>query len=494
MTSRLAPVFVAMIVWAASVGTARAQAVSSDEHARRLAAAVEARKVAQAAKTREAFAACGQAYLAAYNADPLWAHGDELLWTAGWCFEDAQSLGPSIVLYEMVAKYYPRSVLAARALGRVGRVYADLAMFDRAADRLERYATTYPGELDAYLALEDAIRYRAGLGERDKRIELTSFYVKTFGAQRPHRAAAVFYALTEVYANEVERQISHLKEYLRRFQLTTAEQIIALARLGELVWTRACPMTTSDGLCVAERRPPASGDCGSAMPPVTYAVVKRGTRDRRQALAYFQAAIDLQQQQHETNLEARQASASARRALADDALEHALPVTAPNGLAIASQDPSLRSRQRAAVDRWLADRRRAVDKAVAAYRAGGAMHTGVPHIDAAATHVAQYRTARATELLWHAVTTVRLPGNAESACPILLDLVRPLREQTMDAYRACAANAVEAGGQTPAVMVCLRAREAWGLPDDPPQRERVAEPTWGGGVIVVEPPLTHTPW
>ena len=489
MTSRLVVVIVAMIL-GAPAGSASAQPVNPDEHARLLAAAHEAGKAAEAAKTREALHACGMAYLAAYNGDPTWANGDELLWHAGSCFSDALSVGPATLMYQMLHKYYPRSAFSRMAVGRLGRVYAKVALFGRAAEELEKYARLYAGEKDAPDALRDAIRYRAGLGERDKWIELTSYYVRTFGAQKTRDAAELVYALTDAYADEVELQLAYLKDYLRRFQLNTAERIIALTRLGDLRWTRACRVPSRDGLCVAERQPRAVGRCGSAIPDIEYEVVKRGGFDRKPALAYYQEAIALQRREGGAlGIEAEQALARAQLALADDALEHALPVSVPKGLEITSKNLGIRLRQRDAVARWLANQQRAVDKALAAYR-----DSATTHADAAATHAALYRTARATELLWHAVATVRLTQDAESACPILVDLVQPLRKQTLDAYGACAAKATEVGGHVPEVLLCLRAREAWNPLDYPPQRERVAEPTWGGGVIVVEPPLTHTPW
>ena len=150
-------------------------------------------------KDFEALNRCGEAFLAIYNRDPLAKDNDEVLYNAGDCFERARSLDAAIRMYNLLERYYPKSRVTARALARLGKVYGDVALYAKAADKLEQYAKRYAGERDAYDALNDAVLYRKGIGDDDKAIEDTKYFVKTFGKTRPTEAANAAFSLIDIY-------------------------------------------------------------------------------------------------------------------------------------------------------------------------------------------------------------------------------------------------------------------------------------------------------
>jgi hypothetical protein len=93
--------------------------------------------------------------------------------TASYCtavlLERANREDDAIAAYEAVRRAFPRGPDARRATRRVGRLYAREGRLALAADRLEDYADRYAAERDSVEALEDAIAFRAALGDDTRR-------------------------------------------------------------------------------------------------------------------------------------------------------------------------------------------------------------------------------------------------------------------------------------------------------------------------------------
>ena len=90
-------------------------------------------------------------------------------------------------MFNLLEKYYPNSKITARAIARLGKAYGDIAFYDRASEKLEQYAKKYAGEKDAYDAMSDAVFYRKGIGDDDKAIDDTKYFIKTFGSEEAGR-------------------------------------------------------------------------------------------------------------------------------------------------------------------------------------------------------------------------------------------------------------------------------------------------------------------
>src|SRR5262249_15448764 len=141
---------------------------------------------------------------------------DEVLYNAGTCFQDGRSIGAAIRMFGLMEKYYPKSKITQKAIARLGKAYGDIAFYDRASDKLEQYAKQYAGEKDAYDAMNDAVLYRKGLGDDDKAIADTKYFVDTFGRKNPKEAAAAAFSLVSIYEkrNDNEGVIKHLRDYI----------------------------------------------------------------------------------------------------------------------------------------------------------------------------------------------------------------------------------------------------------------------------------------
>ena len=115
------------------------------------------------------------------------------------CFEEGKSIGAAIGTFNTLQKYYPNSKITAKAVARLGKAYGDIAFYDRASDKLEEYAKKYAGEKDAHDAMNDAVLYRKGLGDDQKAIDDTKYFIKTFGPKNAADAANASFSLTSIY-------------------------------------------------------------------------------------------------------------------------------------------------------------------------------------------------------------------------------------------------------------------------------------------------------
>lgn len=198
--------------------------------------------------------ACGAAYLSIHAAAPHADRGDELLYNAGVCFEHAASVSRAVSAYTLLLRDHRQSALARRARSRLGTLFARIGEHERAADHLETYARQFAGAKDAASALATAIRYRLSLGDEKRALPAVELYIKQYGRRRPERAAAMFWALGDMYRKSGQERalIAHMNQYVKHYsRVGGLDRVIrAHIAIGIALWTSSCPVAAVDGACI----------------------------------------------------------------------------------------------------------------------------------------------------------------------------------------------------------------------------------------------------
>ena len=262
---------------------------------------------AQALEQAGQFVACGQAYLDLFNDDPEAPRADEVLYSAGVCFEEGRSLSTAIEAFSELRRRFATSPHAARALARLGGIYGRVAYYDRAAASFEQYARDHASAQDAYDLMNDAVIYRRGLGDDEAAIADTRYFIARFARQKPAAAADAFFSLASIHEKRGDRArlIQHYRDYLRRYRAAGGVEraLVAFDRLGQLLWEDSCPVATVDGSCVkvvreralagrgALRRAGGQAQCGPAS-KIKLTVVARDRAKVKAARAAFASAVE----------------------------------------------------------------------------------------------------------------------------------------------------------------------------------------------------------
>jgi tetratricopeptide (TPR) repeat protein len=192
---------------------------------------------------------------------------DVLYYDAGINFEKAKLLGLAIRSREALIKARPDSEKAKKAIYLLGRNYQDIAAFEPAAKYYEDFASKYPGEKEAPIALNTAAFFRRGLGDNDKSFEDTKLFTKDFGGRKEFidQAAGVNFYEYQIYEQKKDTDglQKHLQSYLKEWGLKGGvdRQIIAHAKIGEILWRESCtaPGGGVNGACIEIIRERAGG-------------------------------------------------------------------------------------------------------------------------------------------------------------------------------------------------------------------------------------------
>ena len=414
--------------------------------------------------TGDDLVACGHHYLDAYNKAPTAADADRQLYDAGVMFSEGAAISAAIQTFALLRKSFPKSRYAPHALARTGQLYARVMMLDKAADALEEYASKYAGEKDAYYALSDAVYYRRALGDDERVIQQTKFFVKMFGAKKLNEAAAAMFALTSVYEKrgDPETTIKHLQEYVRVYgdKGGRSNFVIAFAKIGELQWQRSCPVRQIDGECVRIKR--GTPVCEGAR--VAVERVKRDPRLVKEALASFATAIRKYEVERIDDPAARYYYARALVVRTDAEAEAAPMPAAPRGAKLAA---------------WTSEQVVARGKLNTKYEAVIAAK------DFAGTIAAAARIARLSDEVASAiVSTAAQPAD----CKALADTAAPFRENAIRGYAVCLAKASELGFFEDNARSCEAALARLAPDEFPPFRELVGQPPTPTPVLVVSGP------
>ncbi|MDQ3033466.1 MAG: tetratricopeptide repeat protein [Myxococcota bacterium] len=180
---------------------------------------------------------------------------DEVIYNLAIEYEAARLLGRAIQARTTLIERFPESPLSKRAVYLVGANYHALAIYSRAADYYEQFATRYPGEdgsectdaeraagtcAIAHAALENAVFFRLGLGEEDRAIEDVRLYERSYRRSRARETAQVVFSLGSIYERRGDwnRVFGHYNTWLRSYgrQALPHEVIRANVYLGRAKW------------------------------------------------------------------------------------------------------------------------------------------------------------------------------------------------------------------------------------------------------------------
>jgi tetratricopeptide (TPR) repeat protein len=465
------------------------------------------------------FVECGQAYLAIYNRNPTDDQNDEVLYNALVCYQEGKSIGAAIQMFGLLKQYYPKSKQMPKAVGRIGKAYGDIAFYEQAADKLEEYAKNYGGEKDAFQALSEAVFYRKGIGQDDKAIANTNFFIKQYGTKKPKEASDAMFSLTSVYEKQgdPDKVVKHLREYIRMFPAAKggADRIvIAYAKIGQLLWKQSCPKPLLDGSCVSIQRERALASkkqkkqkrgandqptqCGPES-KIKLTVIKRDEAKKRAALAAFkdaQKAFDAAGGKTGGDEGgARYYYAQSKFVEADIDFEAYLDLKFPAGLNF-DPDPAkkaIKEKSLKRFDDWIKERTKVGGRATQAYEA-------IFNVKDAATSIAAAaRLAQISQNLSDALFSAQIPQDVrtgefadekvEAFCDKMTEVAEPLDLRALNGYSVCLTKSTELGWFSEWSKMCERELGQIKPEEFPTAAELRSEPTRVAPVTDVEPPI-----
>jgi tetratricopeptide (TPR) repeat protein len=196
---------------------------------------------------------------------------DEVYYNAALLYDRVHLIGLAIRAFEALLQAKPDSVLAKKAIYIIGKDYAAVAWFDKAAEKYEEYASRFPGEKDSPQALNTASFFRRGLGDNDKAIKDTDLFVSTYGGRHEFidKAAGVAFDEAQIFeqAKDWDRVRKHFVSYLKQWGVKGGvdREIIAQVKLGDLAWRDSCPLGDGvNGACIELQRVRSGGAARAA--------------------------------------------------------------------------------------------------------------------------------------------------------------------------------------------------------------------------------------
>lgn len=413
-------------------------------------------KLEKEAKTYADYVACANQYVAIYNSNPEATDADELLYNAGVCYEKGKSMGAARLVYENLAKLFPKSKLTAKSIVRLGNVYAQTAFYREASEKLEEYAVKYGGERDAYGALSDAVAFRKGIGDDQLAIADTERVVRM--AKQTTDAANAFWSLGAIYEKQgLDEQIRHLRAYLQRYRASDpTRELAAYQKLGAALWAKACPVKLVDGSCVRVDRElslrKAKATCGDAT-KVKVTVVPRDAALAHEAMVAFAQATKISA----TGPSATFYRASALLGIAEHDYEAYLGVPIPDHLDFR---PATQARDLKRFDTWLVNKRGIATALEAQYQAVVKLGEGATSI-AAASRMGQVFESFSGQLFRAEIPAALRSGPyAEEAsqtyCDTLTTAADGLEKLAVREYENCLVTSTRLGWFSDSSKVCER--------------------------------------
>lgn len=431
------------------------------------------------------YIACGLAFQDIYNRNPEDPQNDEVLYNAGVCFEEGKSIGAAISMFGALQKYYPNSKITAKAVARLGKAYGDIAFYDRASDKLEEYAKKYAGEKDAHDAMNDAVLYRKGLGDDQKAIDDTKYFIKTFGPKNQADAANASFSLTSIYEKGADKDavVKHLREYIREFgeKGGSDKLVIANVKIGQILWEQSCPVKQVDGSCVKITRERAIANknkpkkkakkdeqplqCGPES-KIKIQVVKRDERKLKEALAAFGAAEkEFEKKGGKTGGDeggAKYYYGMAKMAEADVEFEKYIDLKFPQNLNFdpAPEHKAIKEKSLKRFTEWF-------DQKTKASVSASQKYAKVLEVkDAANSIAAAARLGQITQDFSDALFTAPIPNDVrtgefadekvEAYCDTLTEKAEPLAARSLELFSACLGKSTELGWFSDWSKLCER--------------------------------------
>jgi len=487
----------------ATIKTLRHQRIGKQAH--------ELAQVADRTKDPSKFVACGAKYLEAYNDDPMADKADVLLYDAGVCYEQGKSISAAIGMYQLLQQLFPKSKLAAKSLARLGDVYASIAYYKEAADKLEEYAVKYGGEDNAYPALSDAVQFRKGIGDDAKAVADTQLFIKMFGRTRRAEAAAAFFSMISIYEKQGDRDklAAHLRAYVSQFGAIGGadRRVIASAKLGQTLWDAACPVPTIDGTCMKMKRvaslaggrklrsegvPRRCGDETTA----ELVIVPRDARKVRAAIAAWSSAIAEYERAKPLTGDTRGALyhySVAKFGLVERDYERYLAMEIPSNLSFDKRQPAVAARSRKRFETWFGGKRDLGVSMRSRYEQIIGLKDGAMAIAAAARlgAVSQNFSAQLfrAEIPADQRTGPYAEDTAQAYCDELEKLANPLQLDAQASYQGCLSTSTRLGWFSEWSRACERELGQL-MPDRYPKAfELRGNPDEAAAIVDVERPV-----
>lgn len=464
---------------------------------------------------------CGERYLEIYNRNPEGEDSDEVLYNAGVCFEDGKSIGAAIQVYNLLSQLFPDSNMTQKAIARLGNAYARVAWYDRAATKLEEYARRFGGEKDAFQALSDAVFYRKGIGDDDKAIKDTEFFIKQYGKRKVKEAAEAMWSMTAIYEKQGDKDkvVSHLRRYLKTYGRKGGidRQIIAHTKIGMILWEQSCPVRGVEGACIKVRRERSivnrrrkrrrrslPTQCGPES-KIKLTVVSRDGRKVRAAQKEFKTALRLfgkgsaVKKVPDSGSKALRTAlmikyfAAARFYLAEEQYENFLSIKFPTKLDFDPRNARKKKKSEKAFQKWLVEKNKQSAKTAKMYRAV------IDIKDAQYAIAGAARIGQVSQNFSDALFTAQIPKNVRTGrfaedkvdayCDALTTEAEPLEKLSVDAFGFCLGLSTKLNWFNQWSRLCEKELGQIRPQEFPTAAEIRAEPNNVAAVITTEKPV-----
>jgi tetratricopeptide (TPR) repeat protein len=252
------------------------------------------------------FVVCGDGYVALHKsaaANKMLRDVDEILYNAGVCYTSGRSKLQALEAFRQLRAEFPNSKLSAKSLLRSGHLFAETAMFDKAAAAFEEYARKYAGEANAFDAMLDAIVYRLGTGSIVDAVADAKFLETSFRQAQRDRVPdmQLWIAAQLEERGESDQAVAHLRTFLAETRPSPNDNLrrvaVARSRIGRLLWNQSCPVRLIDGTCKAlqptsKKTTTCEASLHAGSQPF-YTIVPRDKRKQIEAVVALQQAAAL---------------------------------------------------------------------------------------------------------------------------------------------------------------------------------------------------------
>jgi hypothetical protein len=132
------------------------------------------------------------------------------------------------------------SPLVADAFYHIGASYHATASFEKSADAYEEYAFLAPDEPRARDALQEATRFRLGLGQHDEALANARLFEQRYGQRYAVEAAAVVLAVGSAFIERGQwaESVAHHRAFVTRYRggASADVQVRGMVALGYSLW------------------------------------------------------------------------------------------------------------------------------------------------------------------------------------------------------------------------------------------------------------------
>ncbi len=199
---------------------------------------------------------CAETFLEIYN-DYGDGHekADTLIWNATLCYEAAFLVGQAVRFRKILLQKFPDSEHYQKTLDYLGDNYQGIAMYEKAAERLEAYAEKYKKDEKSPAKLQNAYLFRLGLGQEAQAEENLGKFESIYKKKNPQKAAKIFWSKVDTLKTDDER-MSHAKAYLKTYAKKggTDRRIVAEASIGQILWRQSCSKGLLYDSCMSIKR------------------------------------------------------------------------------------------------------------------------------------------------------------------------------------------------------------------------------------------------